>query len=149
MPRVPRSCLPDGFFHVTTRGGARTPIYLEDDDRRLFLRLVRRVVRIFDWNFYSLCLMTNHYHFVVDAPRELLSLGMQSLNGTYALAFNRKYARWGHLFGERFASKVVADVAHLENVCDYVVENPVRAGLCAHPNDWPWSHSRFGYDAPI
>jgi REP-associated tyrosine transposase len=146
VPRVPRSYLPDGFFHVTSRGVAKTEIYLDDDDRRFFLRLVHRVTRVFAWEFYALCLMNNHFHFVVEVPRAQLSLGMHRLNGTYALAFNRKYGRWGHLFGERFATRVVDTDEYLATVCAYVIENPVRAGLCKRAADWPWSRSRFGFD---
>jgi REP element-mobilizing transposase RayT len=143
MPRVPRSLLPDGYFHVTTRGVAKSAIYRDDADRRFFLRLILLTRKRYDWSFYALCLMDNHYHLVVDTPRERLSLGMQELNGTYAQAFNRKYRRWGHLFGDRFASRVVRDEQHLINVCAYVVQNPVRAGLCDRAVEWPWSHSRF------
>jgi len=148
MPRAPRSCLPDGFFHVTARGVARTPIYRDDDDRRFFLHLAHRVMRVFGWDFYALCLMNNHYHLVIETPRELLSLGMHRLNGTYALAFNRKYGRWGHLFGERFAARTIHSEDYLVAVCAYVVQNPVRADLCDAPAEWPWSRSRFGYDVP-
>jgi putative transposase len=149
MPRVPRSAFPDGFFHVTARGVARTAIYRDDADRRFFLSIVERVTHVFGWEFYALCLMNNHYHFIVATPRELLSLGMHRLNGTYALAFNRKYGRWGHLFGERFAARTIASEDYLAAACTYVVQNPVRAGLCHDAADWPWSRSRFGYDTPI
>jgi REP element-mobilizing transposase RayT len=147
MPRVPRSVFPDGLFHVTTRGAAQCAIYRADVDRRFFLRLLLRVVERHAWECYALCLMDNHYHLVVETPRELLSLGMQRLNGIYAQAFNRKYGRWGHLFGDRFGSRVIGDDEHLGNVCTYVIENPVRAGLCVHAIDWPWSGSRFGFDS--
>jgi len=146
MPRRPRSVQPDGFFHVTTRGVAKCAIFGEDDDRRFFLRLLLRIARDCGWEFYALCLMTNHYHFVVETEREALSDGMHWLNGTYALAFNRKYKRWGHLFGDRFGSRIIESEDYLERVCDYVVQNPVRAGLCARAADWPWTGSRFGLE---
>ena len=90
--------------------------------------------------------MTNHDHLVVETELETLSLGMHWLNGTYALAYNRKYERWGHLFGDRFWSRVVEGKEDLEGTCDYVVQNPVRAGLCERPADWRWSASRFGLE---
>jgi putative transposase len=146
MSRRPRYAQPDGFFHVTTRGVAKSLIYGEDVDRRFFLRLLLRVVRRYRWDCYALCLMNNHYHLVLETERERLSDGMHRLNGIYALAFNRKYGRWGHLFGDRFGSRVIDSQAYLEDACDYVVQNPVRAGLCERAADWPWSGSRFGLE---
>jgi len=62
-------------------------------------------------------------------------------NGDYARAFNRRHARRGHLFGQRFSSWVVEGEEYLENTIRYVLLNPVRAGLCRHPNEWRWSAS--------
>jgi len=93
-----------------------------------------------------MCLMTNHFHLVLETVRPLLSAGMQRLNGRYAGWFNRKYGRTGHLFGDRFGARVVESDSYLAEVCTYVINNPVRAGLCAHPADWPWSASRFGFE---
>jgi REP element-mobilizing transposase RayT len=146
MARLPRSALPEGYYHVTTRGVDKCWIYHDDADRLLFLRLVYSATQRYDWDFYALCLMGNHYHFVVDAVKELLSLGMHRVNGIYALAFNRKYGRTGHLFGDRFGVRVVDDYEQLADVCRYVVNNPVRAGLCQRASDWPWNGCRYGLD---
>ena len=146
MARRPRSALPDGIFHVTTRGVDKCAIYHEDADQLFFLRLVRSVTRRYDWEFYALCLMGNHYHFVVHAARELLSPGMHRLNGIYAQAFNKKYGRTGHLFGDRFATRVIEDEDYLAEACRYVINNPVRAGLCERASDWPWNGCRYGLD---
>jgi len=132
--------MPDeGIFHVGARGAGRIPIFLDDDDRRLFLALFAHVVVRFDWRCYAFCLMGNHYHLIVDARREQLSAGMQVLNGVHAQTFNGRYRRWGHLFGERFWSQAIVTEEQLVSTCAYVVNNPVRAGLCAEPEDWPWS----------
>ena len=71
-----------------------------------------------------------------------LSDGMQVLNGDYAQGFNGKYGRWGHLFGDRFWSRSLHE-NELEQVCLYVMDNPVRAGLRKQRDDWPWSACRF------
>ena len=142
MPRVPRSLFPDGLFHVATRGVAKMPIYHDDNDRRNFLSLLALVVQDYEWTCQAFCLMTNHYHLVLEATREDLSDGMQILNGDYAQGFNDKYGRWGHLFGDRFWSRSLHE-DELEHVCLYVMENPVRAGLCEAIADWPWSACRF------
>jgi REP element-mobilizing transposase RayT len=86
--------------------------------------------------------MTTHYHLVVETELWRLSDGMHRLNGTYALTFNRRHHRSGHLFGERFAAWLPRDEHHLRQTCEYVLQNPVRAGLCARAADWPWAAAR-------
>jgi putative transposase len=142
VPRQLRSDLPNGFFHVTARGVAHERIFLDDDDRRHFLALLAGTVRRCDWRCFGFCLMTTHYHLVLETTRERLSLGIQRLNGRHAEAFNARHSRRGHLFGARFASWVVTSEQHLYETCRYVVLNPVRAGLCRSPEQWRWSHSR-------
>jgi putative transposase len=83
--------------------------------------------------------MTTHYHLLLTAEQENLSKAMQRLNGKYARWFNGRHGRWGHLFGERFASWVVDDEDHFDNTVEYILQNPVRAGLCRRAEDWPWS----------
>jgi putative transposase len=146
VPRRARRETLEGIYHVTSRGVARSAIYLDAEDHRHFLVLLRRVVARFDWDLHVLCLMPNHFHFVVETTGPRLSGGMHSLNGIYAQSFNARHARSGHLFGDRFHTRVIADDEQLPAVCRYVLENPVRAGLCARPSDWPWSYSRYGFD---
>ena len=148
VSRLPRSLFPDGLYHVTARGVARMTIFADDDDFVLFLALLKGIVDRLAWSVHALCLMTNHYHLVLETTRARLSAGMHRLNSVYASAFNEKYGRSGHVFGDRFGLRVVQDEGQLAAVCRYVVENPVRAGLCAHPSGWRWagSRSRFGVD---
>jgi REP element-mobilizing transposase RayT len=131
--------LPDGVYHVTARGAAGLPIYLDDDDRLAFVRLFTRAVDRFDWACYAWCLMTNHYHAILETTQKRLSRGMHLVNGIYAQRFNIKHARRGHVFESRFGARVVDTDEHLAAACLYVAANPVRAGLCSRPDDWPWT----------
>jgi putative transposase len=144
VPRVPRTQLPDGFFHVNTVAVAGTPAFFSDVDRIDFLRLLAGCVRTYEWTFYAYCLMTTHYHLVVDARQEQLSAGMQRLNGLHARRVNGRLGRPGHLFRARFSARVLESEEHLHAACRYVLLNPVNAGLCARAEDWPWSSSRWG-----
>jgi putative transposase len=140
MARIPRSAFPDeGFFHVTSRGVDRMTIFRTDDDRRLWNALLARTQKRFDWICHAYCQMGNHFHLVVEGQRERLSWGMHWLNGLYALEFNRLYGRVGHLFQDRFHTRLIADETHLNDACEYVFMNPVRAELCDDAADWPWS----------
>ena len=134
--------LPDGTFHVGTRGVDGTAVFRTDDDRRYFLHLVADVVQRHDWLVHAFCLMTNHYHLVVEALRDELSDGCHRLNGVYAQTFNRRYKRKGHLWGDRFWSGPIDSDEQFEDTCAYVLNNPVRAGHCDEPAGWPWSGSR-------
>jgi REP-associated tyrosine transposase len=144
MPRILRTTLDNGIFHITTRGVNRTDIYFDVEDRRTFVALFAEALKRYRWDFHTVCLMTNHYHFVVGSTVGLMSQGMQWLNGAYAQIFNKRWARTGHLFGERFYSKPIRDDDQLVETCRYVIFNPVRAGLCERPDQWPWSASRYG-----
>jgi REP element-mobilizing transposase RayT len=144
MARPLRSLLPDGIYHGMSRGVDGCAIYRSDDDYVRFLRMLAGVVDTFGWVMYALCLMPNHYHLVFATTRARLSDGMQRLNGRYAARFNREHARTGHLFGDRFAVRIVEDEEYLTNLCHYVLANPVRAGLASDTAGWRWAHSRFG-----
>jgi putative transposase len=145
MPRVLRTTLPDGYFHVFARGVDETAVFADAEDRRSFLGLLLSTGRRCDWQFHTLCLMTTHYHLVLESARDRLSAGMQWLNGVYAQSFNKRHGRHGHLFGGRFGTRVIEDEEYLRQACDYVLLNPVRAGLCERAADWPWSATRYRF----
>jgi REP element-mobilizing transposase RayT len=140
MPRRPRNVLPErGVYHVTARGVARSPIYLDAGDRQFFVTLLRSVARQWTWTCHAYCLMQNHYHLVVETYLDRLSKGEHRLNGIHAQRFNARHDRVGHLFQDRFHAQVIRDEEHLVNACEYVWNNPVAVGLCRNADDWPWS----------
>jgi putative transposase len=142
VPRVARSLLSDGTLHAWSRGAGPIAIFVDDVDRLAFLNLVHQVEDRFRWLIHAYCLMTTHYHVVVEAKRTALSDGMHRLNGRYALRFNTRHGRTGHLFQSRFGAKAVEGQDQLDAARAYVVENPVRAGMCEAPDEWPWTYLR-------
>jgi REP element-mobilizing transposase RayT len=92
--------------------------------------------------------MGTHYHLLVDSRREQMSHALHRLNGMYAQRFNRRHARRGHLFEDRFAAWVIRDDEHLSATIAYILENPLRAGLCSDPRDWMWSGRRVPQRLP-
>ena len=142
MPRPLRALVPGGIYHVTARGNRRQGTYLDDQDHRLFLALFESVTRRLRWETYAYCLMPNHYHLVLMTPEPDLSQGIQLVNGVYAQWFNRRHGFSGHLFQGRFHSVFVTSDYHLLELSRYLAQNPVRAGLCGSPSDWPWSSCR-------
>jgi REP element-mobilizing transposase RayT len=140
MARLPRSALPaHGIYHVTARGVDRCAIVRDDLDRTRFVALLRAVAAREGLVVHAYCLMNNHFHAIVESSLEQLSRALQRVNGVYAQRFNRRHARTGHLFQERFHSKLVRDEAHLADACAYTWDNPVRAGLCDAAAQWPWN----------
>lgn len=139
VPRIPRSQLADGVFHATARGNCGSPLFVDDLDRVDFLDLLRSTADRFLWRCYAYCLMTTHYHVVLSASRAALSDGMRRLNGAYARRANKRHGRRGHLFEERFSAFAIEDEDHLIAAVQYVLQNPVHAGLATRPEDWIWS----------
>ena len=79
-----------------------------------------------------------HYHLLLDTPDSSLATVVKRLNGPYAQTFNRKYGRVGHLFESRYKALAIESEHHYFACVSYIAWNPVRAGLCKRPADWPW-----------
>jgi putative transposase len=131
-----------GLYHVTARGNGRQPIFVEEPDHEAFLTALTSVVARYHVRCHAYCLMGNHYHLLLETPVANLSCAMRQLNGVYSQAFNHRHRRSGHVFEGRFQAQVVDKDAYLRAVCRYIVLNPVRAGLVAHPRQWAWSSYR-------
>ena len=139
MSRPLRIQYAGALYHVTTRGNERRAIYRKEADFQLFIDTLAEVCERFNWVIHSYCLMTNHYHLLVETPDANLSEGMRQLNGVYTVRFNRKYGRVGHLFQGRYKAILVDKSAYLLELCRYVVLNPVRARMVKSADQWPWS----------
>jgi REP element-mobilizing transposase RayT len=131
-----------GHYHVTARGTAKAAIFTTDEDRLRFLLVLGEVVEQFGWRLYAYCLMENHYHLALMTPEANLGAGMSRLNQLYAQWFNHRHDRVGHLFQERYWSQLIENESYVLAVVRYIAANPVRAGLCDRPRDWPWSSAR-------
>jgi putative transposase len=129
-------------YHVTSRGNLRAPIYLADEDRARFLGLVERACFRDGLICHAYCLMGNHYHLLVETPRANLGEAMHRINRAYAQQFNMTHEREGHVFERRYRAWVMRDRARQMEAVRYIVRNPVRAGLCSTPEEWPWSSHR-------
>ena len=142
MSRPLRVEYPGALYHLTLRGNARGEIFLDDNDREMFLDVLGSVVERFGWRIHAYCLMGNHYHLLAETPQPNLSPGMRWLNGVYTQRFNRHHQRVGHVFQGRFKAILVERDSYLLELARYVVLNPVRAGLASAPDRWPWSSYR-------
>jgi putative transposase len=126
-------------YHVTSRGNEKKPVFKDDHDREVFLNALQHVNKRYNWICHAYCLMTNHYHLLIETPEGNLSLGMRQLNGVYTQLFNKYHGRNGHLFQGRYKAILIQKDSHLLEVCRYVVLNPVRARMVDGPEFWKWS----------
>ncbi|HED15705.1 MAG TPA: transposase [Gammaproteobacteria bacterium] len=146
MARQLRIEFAGALYHVTSRGDRQEDIYLDDKDRVNFLAVLGDVCERFNWEIHSYCLMSNHYHLLIETPEGNLSQGMRQLNGVYTQRFNRKHERVGHVFQGRYKAIIVQKESYLLELARYIVLNPVRAQMVRAAKDWPWSsyHATVG-----
>jgi putative transposase len=152
MSRPLRLEFAGAIYHITSRGNGRNFIYLQDDDFELFLQILANVCERYNWVVHAYCLMSNHYHLLVETPDANLSQGMRQLNGVYTQSMNRKHHRVGHLFQGRYKAILVDKDAYLLELCRYIVLNPVRANMVSSPEEWRWSswHCMLGnVESPV
>ena len=139
MARQPRENVEGGTYHVYARGNGRQLIYRDPIDRHRYLGMLGQVVRAQRWCCLAYCLMENHVHLLLETPEPNLSPGMQRLHGGYARSFNARHDSVGHVFQGRYGAVRIASDSQLCATAAYIARNPVDAGLCDRPEDWPWS----------
>lgn len=121
------------------RGVDRCAIYGDDLDRMTFLETMKRICLEASSNVMAYCLMGNHFHLEIQVRHIPLSSIMHRLMTAHAKNINRRHERTGHLFQSRYDANLVLDDKYLTTLTSYIHMNPVRAGLVARPQDWPWS----------
>ena len=160
MARPLRIEFEGALYHVTSRGNARQTIFHDVRDRKRFLERLGESVETYGVRLYLFCLMTNHLHLVVETPRGNLGRFMQSLLTSYAVYFNLRHGRAGHLTESRYGARLVEADAYLRRLSRYVHLNPVFAGRLkrlslqerlAALRAYRWSSYRsyIGLDKPV
>jgi putative transposase len=152
MPRKARGVQPAGtFYHVMVRGNWGASIFSQHEDAQLFQDLLLESLSKTTARIHLPCLMPNHGHFLMEAGEEGLSAVMAPAMAKFAQRYNWRRNLRGHVFQDRFKSKVCADDRYLFALIRYIALNPVSAGLVELPADWKYSGYRayFGYPNPL
>jgi REP element-mobilizing transposase RayT len=144
MARPLRIQYPDAFYHVTARGNERKDIYKTATDRQKFLVYLESASQRYLAVIHAYCLMSNHYHLLLQTPLGNLSKIMQHINSSYTTYFNVKRKRSGHLLQGRYRAIVIDADSYACELSRYIHLNPVRAGMVDTPESYQWS-SYHGY----
>ena len=139
MARSLRVEYPGAFYHVINRGNAGDDIFKSLRDREKFLEYLQSSVERYGLKIHTYCLMTNHYHLLVETPEANLSQAIKWVNVSYAGYFNRKRQRHGHLFQGRYKAILVDADEYLKQLSRYIHLNPIRANMVTELCSYPFS----------
>ncbi len=141
MPRYPRNYIKTCFFHVITQGIEKTYIFESEEDIKFYLAKMYSLNQECEIKIIAYCIMNNHAHILLETSKvENLTKFMQRLNTAYAKYYNKKYNRVGYVFRSRYRSEGIYNEKYLYNCIKYIHYNPVKAGMCKHPWEYPYSN---------
>ena len=146
MPRQPRKYQVQKslVFHIINRGVLKQTIFHDEQDHQQFIALVSRYATKGDAKIYHWCLLHNHYHILLEMPDPLyLSKIVGGWQQVYAVKYHNRHQTAGRLFQSRFKCQAVDKELYLMACGRYIEQNPVRARLCEHAWEWPWSSAGF------
>ncbi len=143
MARPLRIEYPGAFYHITSRGNERKDIFKSARDREKFLSYLESSTERYGAVIHVYCLMTNHYHLLLETPSGNLSQIMRHINGAYTTYFNTRRQRDGHLFQGRYKAIVVDADEYAGELSRYIHLNPVRAGMVERPEEYRWSSYQY------
>jgi REP element-mobilizing transposase RayT len=139
MPRTARKISETGIYHVMLRGINRQNIFEDDQDRLYFMSVLASCKKVSGFRLHAFVLMSNHIHLLLEPLDEPLDMIFRRIGTRYAVWYNRKYQRAGHLFQDRFRSENVSTVQYYQTVLRYILQNPMKAGMEKHPGEYRWS----------
>jgi len=144
MPRGQRLLIPNACYHIIQRGNQKQDIFFEDSDFKKYLHIMLHYKRKYNFKLYAYCLMPNHTHLIIEVKEvDNLAKIMQGVSLTYALWFNKKYSKVGHLWQGRFKNMVIQKDKYLIDCLNYVEYNPIRANMVLSPLDYMWSSWKY------
>ncbi|MBN2319996.1 MAG: transposase [Acidobacteria bacterium] len=137
-------------FHITSRTNGKKLCFQAKRDRKMFCKILQRILFKYGLILYSFTLMSNHFHMLIHILNDAdLSQALCEFKVQYAKYYNRRYGLCGHFWGERFLSTIVQDDRHALACLRYIDRNPVKAGLVSRPDDWTFgTYSSYAYGHP-
>ena len=142
MARKAREKSEQNIYHVMLRGINRQQIFMDEEDNQQFLNVLWQCREISGFSLFAYCLMGNHVHMLLQTGKEPLEQVMKRIGTRYAVWYNSKYERAGHLFQDRYKSEAVKAEVYFVTVLRYILNNPVKAGICGKATDYMLSSAR-------
>ena len=142
IARKRRIWYPGATYHLMERGIRRQAIFEEEEDYHVFLAILKSAMAKYGCILHAYCIMTNHFHLLLETGEAEISKFMKQLANCYAMYFNRKYGYKGHLFEGRYKACLVESDSYFLQTSRYIHLNPVKAGIVAYPEDYRWSSYR-------
>lgn len=143
MPRIARIIATGYPHHITQRGNNRATVFFDDYDRRKYIDLLAGYAHKYRLQIWAYCLMDNHVHLLVVPETDIsLARGIGLTNQMYTQYLNRKLKQSGRIWQNRFFSCVVDSDQYLWEVARYIERNPLKAGLSARVETYPWSSGK-------
>ncbi|MCT2537108.1 transposase [Aquibacillus koreensis] len=148
MPRKKRIWYPGTKFHITSRGIRRMSLFHDEEDRLVYLQILKETMLFYPFILHTYCLMTNHIHLQIEPLDHPTGTIMRYLHSQYATYFNKKYDYSGHVFEGRYGSELLDTVEYELEVNKYIHLNPIRANMVQELSEYSWSsyHNYINFD---
>jgi REP element-mobilizing transposase RayT len=138
VPRRPRIDLA-GYHHIINRGVNRSDIFIDDSDYEMFLKMVCKACKSYQVILHDYCLMSNHFHLLVETKIDNLSLFMKHINSNYAIYANKKQNRSGHFWQGRFYSRYITNDEYYYTLIRYIEQNPIESKIVEKVGEYPYT----------
>ena len=138
MSRRPRIDLA-GYHHIINRGVNRSDIFIDDSDYKMFLKMVCKACKSYQVILHDYCLMSNHFHLLIETKIDNLSLFMKHINSNYAIYANKKQNRSGHFWQGRFYSRYITNDEYYYTLIRYIEQNPIGAKIVKKVGEYPYT----------
>jgi len=138
----------NAWHHVMNRGYGGKNIFIDEDDKKYFVYLIKTLSKKLRIVIAAFCVMDNHYHLILQNKSGKMSNFMRDLNGDYGFYFRQRYGGKGYVFQNRFHSTLIQEENYLEQAIFYTLMNPVRANIVDNPFEYIWSSVHCYFSQP-
>lgn len=143
MPRKQRIEFNGAIYHIFQRGNNKEHIFKEDVEKGFFLKQIKECMIAYNFSLFAYVIMDNHYHLIIQTKETPIHKIMYTINNTYRISYNKNHDRTGHVFEERYNSKLITEDAYLIWLLRYIHRNSVRAHICSELFNYKWSSDYF------
>lgn len=129
MARKPRIEYKGCLFHVMAKGNNGEFVLANEEDKQMYLELIKKYKERYSFKLYAYCIMDNHVHMLIEQEDTPLSKIMQGIQQSYTQRYNKKYKRTGHVFQQRYKAEICNKDEYLLQLIRYIHNNPAKAGI--------------------